>query len=149
MIMDLELPCRLLNAKSNHKSRIDNPSFGNLQSTLCNDGGHRLLAFTWALDPPYVRLLAEPDQLPARVAAVLADDERARRRFVAHAVQVLEGLAVDEARERQRGFRDAAGEQTADLVEQPARELRLDAPRHALGGVGGGHAQRECRHLVF
>ena len=48
-------------------------------------------------------------------------------------MEVLERLPVDEPGERVRGLGHAGSQQSADLVEQPLLELRVDAPRDALG----------------
>src|SRR6185503_15756717 len=89
-----------------------------LNQTLHGGDGSRGLARS--VEPAKIRLFAEPDQLPARVAAVLLRDQRARRRLVANAVEMLERLAVDEPAKRARRFRNAAREQRADLIKQPA-----------------------------
>ena len=46
---------------------------------------------------------------------------------------MLERLPVHEAAEGPRGLGNAAREQAADLVQQPALELLVHAPRHTLG----------------
>ena len=93
-----------------------------------------------AFEPPYVRLFAEPDQLAARVAHVLADDELARGGLVAHAVQQLDDLPVDEAAERVRRCRHAGGQQAvAPRRRRRARTARRrGAPRaRAAPGAAG------------
>src|SRR6185503_17013897 len=95
-----------------------------LNQTLHGGDGSRGLARS--VEPAKIRLFAEPDQLAPRVAAVLLCNQRARRRLVAHAAQVLERLAVDQAAERTRRFGDAARQQRADLVEQALLELLVD-----------------------
>ena len=88
--------------------------------------------FARPVEPLKIRLFAEPDQLAARIAAVLLDDERARRRLVAHAVQQLERLPVDEAAERMRVFGHAAREQRrGPRPSARARTARRRAGRRA------------------
>src|SRR5919201_5549017 len=107
---------------------------------LDSDGGmnescHRVdcrRRLTGAVEPRKIRLFTKPDQLPARVAPVLLRDERARRRLVSHAVQVLERLTVDEAAERSGILRNPTIEQRSDLIEQTSSELLVDAASDAF-----------------
>ena len=100
-------------------------------------GSDRRGRLAGTVEPRQIRLFAEPDQLAAGVVPVLLGDERARRRLVADAVQMLERLTVDEPAERTRRLRNAARQQRADFVQQPAVELLVDPPRDALGDRGG------------
>ena len=78
------------------------------------------------------------------------DDQRARRRLVSDAVEVLERLPIDQPAERVRGLghaRDAS--RPPDLVEQPAVELRVDAARDPLGGQLRRDAQRDRDDVVL
>src|SRR5688572_27252714 len=86
-------------------------------------GGDRRRRFPGTLQPRQIGLLAKPDQLPARVAAVLLCDERARRGLVPDTAQMLERLTIHQSAEGTRGFRNAACQQRSDLVQQPALEL--------------------------
>ena len=93
-------------------------------------GGRRL---SGTVKPHQIRLFAEPDQLATGVAAVLLHDERARRLAVAHAVEVLDHLAVDQPAERPRRSRHAARQQPSHLVLEAGLELRVDTTRQPLG----------------
>ena len=66
-------------------------------------------------------------------------------RFVAHAVQVLERLAIDETGERMCGSGNPDGQQRTDLVEQPVPELRVHPARHPRRRGLGRNLQRERR----
>ena len=54
--------------------------------------------------------------------------------LVAHAMEMLERLAVNKAGKGMRCFGNPRGEDAANLVEQPLTELRIDPRRHARGG---------------
>src|SRR5579864_9712882 len=81
------------------------------------DGSNRGWRIAGTVEPRKIRLFAKPDQLPARVPAVLLRDERARRRLVTTAVQMLERLPVYEPAERPRRFWNPTREQCSNLVE--------------------------------
>src|SRR4051794_28212391 len=59
-------------------------------------------SFSRTVEPDQIRLFAEPDQLPSRVAAVLLRDERTRGRLVPPSVQQLDRLPIHEPAERAR-----------------------------------------------
>src|SRR3954467_9437842 len=109
----------------------------------------RGVAFAGDVNPVQVRLFAEPDQLPARVLAVLEDDQLACGGFIADAVQMLQRLPVDEAGERQRGLGNAARQQRAHFIEQALRELLVHAAGDAFERLLGRDLQRERGDLVF
>ena len=44
---------------------------------------------------------------------------------------MLQGLSIDETRERMGRLRHTGRQEATDLVEQPLLELRVDAPRDA------------------
>ena len=60
---------------------------------------------------------------------------------------MLERLPIDETAEGPRRFRNPTSEQRPDFIEQPARELLVDAARHALGRRRGRQPQRDRHHL--
>src|SRR4051812_43662946 len=74
------------------------PGFsGSRGSEVRKKVAQRVVAFAGDVNPVQVRLFAEPDQLTARVLAVLEDDQFACGGFIADAVQMLQRLPVDEA----------------------------------------------------
>src|SRR5262245_56251183 len=103
------------------------------QAARGGDGRGRLAG---TVEPGQMRLFAEPDQLPAGIPPVLLRDQRAGGRFVADAVEVFEGLPVDQTAERPRALRDAACEQTANLRDQSLGELAIDPVRDAPADFG-------------
>src|SRR6187399_2726146 len=88
---------------------------------------HRGGRLARAVDPRKGRLFPEPDQLPAGVVPVLPDDEFTGGGLVAHAGEHLDDLPVDQPAQRLGRGWHAGREQAADLVDDAARELLLDA----------------------
>src|SRR6266542_4362502 len=98
---------------------------------LCRAQGCGCFARTF--EPFQIRLFPEPDQLTPGVSTVLLHDKVACRRQVPDAAQELQHLPIHEAAEGMRLRRHAVRQQRLHLVQQPARELRLDAAGDAIG----------------
>ena len=128
-------------------ARVKRESCGHTRraSTRRCRSGDRLRRLAGTVEPRQIRLFAKPDQLPPRVAPVLLHDERARRRLVAHAVQMLEGLPIDQTAERPGVFRNAAREQRSGSRRagraRTARPRARDAPRSL------GRRQPDCHRV--
>ena len=76
-----------------------------------------------------------------RVLAVLLDDQRLGGGKVAHAVQQLEGLPVDQSAKRPGGLWHTAIEQSLHLVHEAARKLLLHTAVDAFRG-------QRCRQVA-
>src|SRR5579864_3664110 len=91
-------------------------------------------------------LVAEPDELPASVAHVLADDERARLVRTANALEHLDDMTIYESRQGMRPRLHFAGYQSFDLRDDAGRKLFIDAAGHPFEKQGAWRVQPNREH---